>query len=121
MLRAGRDAEAQAQDLRNLAAIYYGLGEIRDGNAVLSDSLGRGNLVQLFAGNALLWLLLLVALAAVHLVNEVASTAPLRAAVDGPLQWSIGKCTRCCSLPCWSPCSPSPCGARWLPATTWRS
>lgn len=92
VLRAGRDAEAQAQDLRNLAAIYYGLGEIRDGNAVLSDSLGRGNLVQLFAGNALLWLLLLVALAAVHLVNE--SRIPQHRSaqpVDGPLQWSIGK------------------------------
>ena len=89
-LRAGRDAEAQAADLRSLAAIYYGMGDTTGGTAALSDAVGQGNLMRLLTGNTLLWLLLLVLLAAVHLISESRMHEHQTVEItEGPRQWSI--------------------------------
>lgn len=89
-LRAGRDAEAQAADLRSLTTIYYGLGDTAGGNAALGDAIRQGNLVRLLSGNALMWLLVLLLLAAVHLISEsrIQDHQTLQSA-EGPRLWSI--------------------------------
>ncbi len=99
-LRAGRDAEAQAADLRSLTAIYYGMGDTTLGGAALSDALSQGNLVKLLAGNTLMWLLVLLLLAGVHLVSEGQHQEHQTVEVsDGPGMWSI---TRVYSVLVWS-------------------
>ncbi len=91
-LRAGRDAEAQASDLRSLSAIYYGMGDLAGGNAALSDAVRQGNLLRLLAGNSLMWLLLLLLLAGVHLVSESRVHQHQSADMsEGPRLWPIGR------------------------------
>ncbi len=91
-LRAGRDAEAQAEDLRSLAAIYYGLGDAASGGLALRDAVQQGNLLRLLAGNSLLWLLLLILLAAGHLLAESRAN-PTRSLepTEGPRPWSVAQ------------------------------
>ncbi len=91
-LRAGRNAEAQADDLRSLTAIYYGMGDVQGGNAALSDALGQGNLVRLLAGNSLMWLLVLLLIAALHLLSEsrIQEHRTIEA-VEGPQLWSVAQ------------------------------
>ena len=91
-LRAGRGAEDQARDLRSLTAIYYGMGDVPGGNAALADALRQGNLVRLLAGNSLMWLLVLLLLAGLHLVSE--SRVPQHQSAElteGPRLWHIGR------------------------------
>ena len=89
-LRAGRDAEAQAADLRSLAAIYYGMGDTAGGTAALSDAVGQGNLIRLLSGNTLMWLLVLLLLAAVHLISESRMHEHQTVEItEGPRIWSI--------------------------------
>ena len=89
-LRAGRDAEAQAADLRSLAAIYYGMGDTAGGTAALSDAVSQGNLIRLLSGNMLMWLLVLLLLAAVHLISESRMHEHQTVEVtEGPRMWSI--------------------------------
>lgn len=91
-LRAGRDAEAQASDLRSLSAIYYGMGDLPGGNAALADAFRQGNLVRLLAGNSLMWLLVLLLLAGLHLVSESRVYQHQSAeASEGPRLWHIGR------------------------------
>ncbi len=91
-LRAGRDAEAQAADLRSLTAIYYGMGDVQGGNAALGDALGQGNLIRLLAGNSLMWLLVLLLIAALHLLSEsrIQEHRTIEA-VEGPQMWSVAR------------------------------
>lgn len=91
-LRGGRETEAQASDLRSLALIYYGSGDARSGNLALRDALRRGNLLEGFMGNNLLWLLALLALVGTHLLAESrlsGITSPPEP-TDGPEQWTVG-------------------------------
>lgn len=92
-LRAGRDGQAQAEDLRSLAAIYYGMGDLQNGNLALRDSLRQGNLLRLLAGNGLVWIILLLLLAGAHLIAESNVTAgrTLIERTDNPQMWSVGR------------------------------
>ncbi len=90
-LRGSRDVDAQAEDLRALAFIYYAEGDIAAGNLALRESLRRDNLISRLGGNSLVWLAALLLLVAVHLVAEsrIPSTSGLEV-VDGPQPWSVG-------------------------------
>lgn len=90
-LRGSRDVDAQAEDLRALAFIYYAEGDIAAGNLALRESLRRDNLISRLGGNSLVWLGALLLLVAVHLVAEsrIPSTSGLEV-VDGPQPWSVG-------------------------------
>jgi tetratricopeptide (TPR) repeat protein/membrane protease YdiL (CAAX protease family) len=90
-LRGSRDVDAQADDLRALALIYYAEGDMAAGNLALRESLRRDNLLSRLGGNALVWLAALLLLVAVHLIAEsrIPSTSGLEV-VDGPQPWSVG-------------------------------
>src|SRR5690606_12777666 len=90
-LRGSRDVDAQAEDLRALAFIYYAEGDIAAGNLALRESLRRDNLISRLGGNSVVWLGALLLLVAVHLVAEsrIPSTSGLEV-VDGPQPWSVG-------------------------------
>jgi tetratricopeptide (TPR) repeat protein len=91
-LRTSRDTVAQARDLRTLAVIYYAEGDMQSGGLALREAMRRGNLQTFVFSNALLWLLLLLLLVAVHLVGEsrIANTSTLEV-VEGPQPWSVGQ------------------------------
>ena len=66
------------------------MGDTTGGTAALSDAVGQGNLMRLLTGNTLLWLLLLVLLAAVHLISESRMHEHQTVEItEGPRQWSI--------------------------------
>ncbi|HZW27702.1 MAG TPA: tetratricopeptide repeat protein [Trueperaceae bacterium] len=90
-LRGARDVDAQAEDLRALALIYFAEGDFDAGNVALRESLRRDNLLSRLGGNTLVWLFTLLLLVAVHLVAEsrIPSTTGLEV-VDGPQPWSVG-------------------------------
>ncbi len=90
--RSSRDTLAQADDLRKLSLIYYAQGDVQSGGLALREAARRGNLQNLLVSNALLWLLLLLVLVAVHLVGEsrIANTTTLEV-VEGPQEWSVGQ------------------------------
>lgn len=89
LLRGGRNAAAQAADLRNLAAIYFGQGDVTRGSLALQDALRQGNLLELLAGNPLLWLLLLLVIAGAHLVGESRVPATAATIPAGPQLWRV--------------------------------
>ncbi len=89
-LRAGRDADAQASDLRSLAAIYLGQGDVQGSSLAFRDSLSQGNLLRALAGNALIWLLLLLLLAAVQLFAESGVSQQRAERPEGPVMWTPG-------------------------------
>ncbi len=88
ILRGSSDREATQRDLRDLALIYYGQGDVRSGNEALR---GAENPYGGLDGNPL-WLLLLAALLALHLVGEsrIASGSTLEFA-EGPELWTVGQ------------------------------
>jgi tetratricopeptide (TPR) repeat protein/membrane protease YdiL (CAAX protease family) len=92
VLRGGRQASERAADLRTVAAIYYGQGDLTRGNLALQDAMRQGNLLNLINGNPLLWLLLLLLIAGAHLVGE-GRAAQLSTATpaDGARPWSIAQ------------------------------
>jgi tetratricopeptide (TPR) repeat protein len=90
-LRPVRDSAAQAADLRALAVLYYGQGDVEGGGLALREALRRGNLLVQFDGNTLLWLVALAVLLAVHLVGEARHGGLVVANGEGPRPWSLGQ------------------------------
>lgn len=90
-LRGARNVDAQAQDLRSLAYIYYAEGDLEAGNVAMREALRRDNLLSRLGGNALVWAAVLLILVATHLIGEsrIPSTSGLEV-VDGPRYWSVG-------------------------------
>jgi tetratricopeptide (TPR) repeat protein len=86
-----RDSATQAQDLKTLALIYYGLGDIQRGNLALQDALGRGTSWLSFLGLSVPWLLVLVAVLALHLWGEsrISSKTSMEV-IETPQLWSVG-------------------------------
>ncbi len=91
-LRGSRDVEAQSRDLRSLGLIYYSEGDLQAGNLAMRESFRRENLLSFVAGNAIVWLLLLLLVVGAHLVGEsrIASSNTLEV-IDGPRLWSVGQ------------------------------
>ncbi len=89
--RGSRDSVSQAQDLKTLALIYYGLGDTRQGNLALQDALGRGTSWLSFLGLSVPWLLVLVAVLALHLWGEsrISSKTSMEV-IETPQLWSVG-------------------------------
>lgn len=85
------DVSEQASDLRTLGLVYLGRGELGRGTLALREAGRRGNQVDLLGGNALLWLLLALALLVVHLLGEsrFESRSTLEV-VEGPQPWTVG-------------------------------
>lgn len=91
ILRGRGDSQAQQNDLRSLAFIYYGQGDTRAGGLALRAAMGRGNLVQYWLNRGLLWLGLLIIVIGIHLVGE--SRIPASNAVsvaESPALWTVG-------------------------------
>lgn len=89
--RGSRDGVDQARDLKTLALIYYGLGDTRQGNLALQDALGRGTSWLSFIGLSVPWLLVLVAVLALHLWGESRiSTKTSMEVIETPQLWSVG-------------------------------
>lgn len=91
-LRGSRDVVAQSRDLRSLGLIYYSEGDLQAGNLAMRESFRRENLLSFVAGNAIIWLLLLLVVVGAHLVGEsrIASSNSLEV-FDGPRLWSVGQ------------------------------
>ncbi len=91
-LRGSRDVEAQSRDLRSLGLIYYSEGDLQAGNLAMRESFRRENLLSFVAGNAIVWLLLLLVVVGAHLVGEsrIASSNSLEV-IEGPRLWSVGQ------------------------------
>ncbi len=89
--RGSRDGVNQAQDLKTLALIYYGLGDTRKGGLALQDALGRGTSWLSFLGLSVPWLLVLVAVLALHLWGEsrISSKTSMEV-IETPQLWSVG-------------------------------
>lgn len=90
-LRPLRETAAQATDLRALAVLYMGQGDLEGGGLALREALRRGNLLQQFDGNALLWLLVLAVLLAVHLVGEARQSGLVHSEEEKPRTWTVGQ------------------------------
>lgn len=91
-LRASSEVGAQTDDLRDLAIIYYGMGDFTRGNQALRASAQRGNLLDFLFSNTLLWLLLLLIVLATHLIGEsrIDNKTGLEV-IEGPQMWSVGR------------------------------
>jgi tetratricopeptide (TPR) repeat protein len=89
--RGSRDSLNQAQDLKTLAFIYYGLGDTRKANLAMQDALGRGTSWLSFLGLSVPWLLVLVAVLALHLWGEsrISSKTSMEV-IESPQLWSVG-------------------------------
>jgi tetratricopeptide (TPR) repeat protein/membrane protease YdiL (CAAX protease family) len=89
--RGSRDGVNQAQDLKTLALIYYGLGDTRQGNLALQDALGRGTSWLSLLGLSVPWLLVLVIVLALHLWGEsrISSKTSMEV-IETPQLWSVG-------------------------------
>jgi len=81
-LRTLRDSSAQAADLRALSVLYFGQGDVEGGGLALREASRRGNLIEQFDGNTMLWLLVLAVLLAVHLVGETRHGGMVTAAAE---------------------------------------
>ncbi len=90
-LRTLRDSSSQAADLRALSVLYFGQGDVEGGGLALREALRRGNLIEQFDGNTMLWLLVLAVLLAIHLVGEARHGGLVAPAAEGPKPWSLGQ------------------------------
>jgi tetratricopeptide (TPR) repeat protein len=90
-LRDLRDSEGQAADLRVLATLYYGQGDLQRGGLALREATRRGNLLASLDGNSILWLLALVVLLALHLIGESRQAGLVAPPAEGPRTWSLGE------------------------------
>lgn len=91
-LRGSGETGAQIQDLRALALVYYGQGDVQSGGLALREASRRGNLVNSLLTNSLMWILVLLVLVAVHLVGEsrIENRSSLEV-IEGPQQWTVGE------------------------------
>ena len=91
-LRGTGETRAQVEDLRALALVYYGQGDLQSGGLALREASRRGNLVNTLLTNTLMWVLVLLVLVAVHLIGESRiSTQSTLEVIEGPQQWSVGE------------------------------
>jgi tetratricopeptide (TPR) repeat protein len=90
-LRDLRDSDGQAADLRVLAALYYGQGDLQRGGLALREATRRGNLLTSLDGNSILWLLALVVLLGLHLIGESRRAGLVTPPDEGPRAWSLGE------------------------------
>lgn len=93
--RTLRERSELERDLRDLALVYYGQGDLRSGNLALRTALRRGNLLANVLSSSLLWLLVLLAVVALQLIGEsrVEPTSTVEV-VEGPEPWSVGSVYR---------------------------
>ena len=86
-----RDTKAQAQDLQNLAMIYWGQGDARQGNLAIREATTRGISWFSMLGMSLPWLLLLVVMMGLHFWGEsrIDSKTSMEA-IEHPQLWSVG-------------------------------
>lgn len=91
-LRGTGETQAQVADLRALALVYYGQGDVQSGGLALREASRRGNLVNTLLTNTLLWALVLLILVGVHLIGEsrISNQSTLEV-IEGPQQWSVGE------------------------------
>ncbi len=89
-LRDLRDSSGQAADLKVLAILYYGQGDLQRGGLALREATTRGNLLTQFAGNTVLWMLALFLLLALHLIGESRRNAEITPQAEGPKRWTVG-------------------------------
>jgi tetratricopeptide (TPR) repeat protein len=89
--RGSRDSTNQAQDLKTLALIYYGLGDTRKATLAMQDALGRGSSWLSFLGLGVPWLLVLIAVLALHLWGEsrIGSKTSMEV-IETPQLWNVG-------------------------------
>lgn len=82
---------AEERDRRNLALVYYGLGDMQSGWLTLQTALTRGDLPSFLLSHSLPWLLLLVLLLLLHLLGEsrVEAVSGLEV-IEGPENWTVG-------------------------------
>ena len=90
-LRDLRDSLGQAADLRVLAVLYYGQGDLQRGGLALREATRRGNLLAEVDGNTMLWLLVLAVLLAMHLIGESRRGDVMAAQEEGPRRWTLGQ------------------------------
>ena len=90
-LRDLRDSAGQAADLRVLAILYYGQGDLQRGGLALREATRRGNLLAEIEGNSMLWLLALAVLLALHLIGESRRGDVMSAPEEGPRRWTLGQ------------------------------
>jgi tetratricopeptide (TPR) repeat protein/membrane protease YdiL (CAAX protease family) len=86
-----RDTKSQAQDLQDLALIYWGQGDTKQGGLAMREALKRGASWLSMLGLGLPWLLLLVVVMGIHLWGEsrIDSKTSLEA-VEHPQLWNVG-------------------------------
>ena len=91
-LRGSGETRAQVDDLRALALVYYGQGDLQSGGLALREASRRGNLVNTLLTNTLMWALVLLVLVAMHLLGEsrISSRSTLEV-IEGPQPWSVGE------------------------------
>lgn len=91
-LRGIGETQAQMRDLRALALVYYGQGDIQSGGLALREASRRGNLVNSLLTNSLMWALVLLVLVAGHLIGEsrIERQSSLEV-IEGPQPWSVGE------------------------------
>lgn len=89
--RGSQGGEAQTRDLTALSIIYYGQGNTRAGGLALRAVLRRGTSLLHLLGTNLAWILLLVAVLAIHLWGEshIAGRTSLEV-VETPEMWRMG-------------------------------
>ena len=88
-LRGSRDTSARAEDLSALALVYYGQGDTEAGGLALREATRRGTLLFSILNRSVLWLALLVVLAALHLVGE-SQVVSKTSSAETPALWTIG-------------------------------
>ncbi len=89
--RSSRDPGLE-QDLRDLALVYYGQGSLRSGGIALREAQRRGDLLPYLLALSLPWLLVLLALLALHLIGEsrIGNVTSLEV-IEGPERWTVGQ------------------------------
>lgn len=91
-LRGTGETQAQIRDLRSLALVYYGQGDVQSGGLALREASRRGNLITSMLTNSLMWVLVLLIMVGVHLIGEsrITNRSTLEV-IEGPQQWSVGE------------------------------
>ena len=93
--RTLRERGELQRDLRDLALVYYGQGDLRSGHLALRAALRHGNLLASLLSSSLFWLLVLLVVVAMQLIGEsrIEPTSAVEV-VEGPEPWSVGEVYR---------------------------
>lgn len=89
--RTLRERGELQNDLRDLALVYYGQGDLRSGHLALRTAQRQGNLLANLLSSSLFWLLVLLAVVALQLIAEsrIEPTSSVEV-TEGPEPWSVG-------------------------------